>query len=90
MMQHNINSLLIVYRFDYNLYHRHFSLKILYSIILHPSMDRGNDDEDRDDTEHVTLLHSKNTDAKHELKRERQTKQPGGRSQLWGSWRPTL
>lgn len=48
-MQHNINSLLIVYRFDYNLYHHHFSLKNLYSIILHPSKDRGNDDEDMEE-----------------------------------------
>lgn len=43
-----------------------------------------------DYTAHVTLLHSKNIDAKHKLKRETKTKQHGGRSQLWGSWLPTL
>lgn len=38
---------------------------------------------------HWALLHSKNTDVKHEMKRQQWTKQQSGRSQLWGSWLPT-
>lgn len=46
-------------------------------------------DTTSDHTEHNTLLHSKNTDVKHEMKRKQRTKQQSGRTQLWGSWLPT-